>query len=133
MRNNNPGNIRLTGGLLYRGERRGADSEFRTFVAPEWGYRAIFVLLHTYSVRYGLNTIAGAIARWAPPSENNTAAYIERVERLTGRSAQSPYDTLTEEDMVPIAAAISEVENGCKADRKAVEKGWRLFREDYGE
>ena len=51
LRNNNPGNIRRSK-VRYRGEvHPSQDPEFRQFSAPEWGYRAIFVLLDTYRVR----------------------------------------------------------------------------------
>lgn len=131
LRNNNPGNIRRSGGVLYRGETEGADKEFRTFTAQRWGFRAIFVLLHTYRLRYGICTIAEAIERWAPPTENNTAAYIAAVERLGSRGRSVPYDTLAEEDMLPIVAAIARVENGSEADSDELQAGWRLFSEDY--
>ena len=54
LRNRNPGNIRRSG-VRYVGEKvPSGDPEFREFVAVEWGYRAMFVLLYTYRLRYGL-------------------------------------------------------------------------------
>ena len=76
--NRNPGNIRRSG-VRYRGEvRPSRDADFKQFKSMEWGYRAMFVLLHTYSVRYGCNTLSKMISRYAPPSENDTQAYIRR-------------------------------------------------------
>ena len=67
MSNCNPGNIRRSR-TRYKGEvRPSRDPEFKQFASLEWGYRAIFVLLHTYRVRYGLGSLDGMIARWAPP------------------------------------------------------------------
>ena len=131
LRNNNPGNIRRSAGVNYCGEREGADKEFRTFVAAHWGYRAIFVLLHTYRLRYSVNTIAEAIGRWAPPSENQTEAYIATVEKLSGRERGEAYDTLSAEDMLPIVAAIAWVENGVVAATDELRRGWQLFAQDY--
>lgn len=131
LRNNNPGNIRRSASVTYCGEIKGADAEFRTFEAMRWGYRAIFVVLHTYRLRYGIRTIGEAIGRWAPPEENNTSAYIEFVVRQSGRSASEPYDTLSAEDMVPIVEAISRMENGVSAVTEDVAEGWRLFCKDY--
>ena len=37
-----------------------------------WGYRAMFVLLHTYRVRHGCRTLREMISRYAPPMENHT-------------------------------------------------------------
>jgi hypothetical protein len=45
-----------------------------------YGYRAGFVILHTYLV-HGLNTIEKIIVRFAPPTENNTENYITSVEK----------------------------------------------------
>ena len=120
LENCNPGNIRLSR-VRYQGEvRPSRDPEFRQFESLAWGYRAIFVLLDTYRRRYGLDTLRGMLSRWAPPSENRTDAYIRAVagERL---------DTRDRRTMVPVAASISRVENGVKADRAEVERGWELF------
>ena len=44
-----------------------------------WGYRAMFVLLHTYRVRHGCRTLREMILRYAPPVENHTENYIRAV------------------------------------------------------
>lgn len=131
LRNNNPGNIRHSAGVTYLGEIKGADKLFRTFRTMSLGYRAIFVVLHTYCLRYGIRTISEAIERWAPPEENNTAAYVEFVARQSGRSASEPYDTLSAEDMVPIVEAVSRMENGVAAVAEDIAEGWSLFYKDY--
>ena len=127
LRNNNPGNIRRSK-VRYRGEvHPPQDPEFRQSSEPGWGYRAIFVLLDTSRVRYGLRTVARMISRWAPPSENRTQAYIDAVCRMTGLSPDEPLDTRDRATMVPLAAAISRVENGTAAVMRDVERGWALF------
>lgn len=127
LANNNPGNIRRSK-VRYRGEvRPSRDPEFRQFETPAWGYRAIFVLLDTYRRRYGLDTLRGMITRWAPPVENRTDAYIRAVADDTGLDPDERLDTRDRRTMVPVAAAISRVENGVKADRAEVERGWELF------
>lgn len=125
--NCNPGNIRRSN-TRYKGEvQPSRDPAFKQFETMAWGYRAIFVLLDTYRVRHGLRTIAEMIARWAPPAENHTQTYIRAVARYTGIAADEPLDTRDRKTMVPIAAAISRVENGMAADMTQVEKGWELF------
>lgn len=125
--NCNPGNIRRSE-VRYRGEiRPSRDPAFKQFASLAWGYRAIFVLLDTYRVRYGLDTVAGMIARWAPPSENDTAAYIRHVVRAVGVAPDQPLDTRDRSVMLPYAAAISRMENGTPADMRQVETGWELF------
>lgn len=127
--NCNPGNIRLSG-VRYKGEvRPSRDPEFRQFRSMAWGYRAVFVLLDTYRRRYGIDTLRGMISRWAPPAENRTDAYIRAVVRETGLAADRKLSTRDRGTMVPVAAAISRVENGVAAVPDDVEAGWRLFGE----
>lgn len=127
LANCNPGNIRRSEDR-YRGEvRPSRDPAFKQFESLAWGYRAIFVLLDTYRVRHGLDTIAAMIARWAPPTENRTEAYIRAVARSTGIAPDEIIDTRDRRTMVPVAAAISRVENGVAADMAEVERGWELF------
>ena len=53
IRNCNPGNIRNSK-TKYLGEvRPSRDAAFKQFETMAWGYRAMFVLLHTYSRRCG--------------------------------------------------------------------------------
>lgn len=87
----------------------------------------MFVLLHTYQRRYGLNTITGLIRRWAPKAENDTAAYIGAVSGRSGISATEYVNTLYPDTMIAIVAAMSAVENGVEADMAQVREGWRLF------
>lgn len=130
IRNRNPGNIRR-GKTRYKGETQGCDAAFKSFATMQWGYRAIFVLLHTYAVRYGLRTIRDTISRYAPPEENDTRNYVDTVAALSKTDADRRIDTLRAEDMIPIVEAISRVENGIDADKEQVFRGWELFREDY--
>lgn len=128
LRNNNPGNIRLSK-VRYKGEcKTSTDTSFRQFISMEWGYRAMFMLLHTYQRRYGLNTIRGIINRYAPEIENDTQNYIRTVSRMTGISTHTPIDTLCSEEMIPIVVIMSFVENGKKAVLDDVKAGWDLFR-----
>ena len=117
LSNCNPGNIRQSK-VRYKGEvQPSRDPAFKQFESLAWGYRAVFVLLHTYRVRHGLRTVRGMISRWAPPVENHTEAYIRAVAA----------DTVDPATMIPLAAAISRVENGTAADRGEIERGWALF------
>ena len=67
LRNRNPGNIRRSA-VRYKGETKSDDAAFKAFASTAWGYRAMFVLLHTYRVRHRIATLRGMIARWAPSS-----------------------------------------------------------------
>lgn len=127
LSNCNPGNIRCSASR-YRGEvRPSRDAAFKQFESLEWGYRAIFVTLRTYRQKYGLRTIREMISRWAPPTENHTEAYIRAVSDRTGFAPDEVLDIRLKGQMIPLVAAISEVENGTKADFQAIERGWELY------
>ena len=129
LRNCNPGNIRQSRSKFKGEVRPSRDSAFKEFESMAYGYRAMFVLLDTYRTRYGLSTIREIISRWAPPSENFTEGYIRFVAERTGIDADAEVNSLSERDMVPIVAAMSEIENGTKAVMADVHEGWKLFVE----
>ncbi len=87
-RNNNPLNIRKVAGQHWRGEalpqRGSGEGAFCCFESMAYGIRAAFCLLRTYRNKYKANCICDIITRWAPPSENDTPAYIRNVCKLTG-------------------------------------------------
>ena len=124
LRNCNPGNIRSSR-VKYRGEvQPSRDREFKEFQSMAYGYRAMFVLLDTYRRRYGLTTIRQMINRYAPPTENFTEGYIRFIVQHTGIGADEVVDTRNQSDMIPIVAAMSEIENGERAIIKDIEAGW---------
>lgn len=127
LRNCNPGNIRRSRSKFKGEVRPSRDAAFKQFETMAYGYRAMFVLLDTYHRRYGLTTIRGMISRWAPPSENFTDGYIRFVAERSGIDADAMVDSRLERDMVPIVAAMSEIENGVKAVMTDVHEGWELF------
>lgn len=110
IRNNNPGNIRLSG-TRWAGQvpiEAQTDPEFVQFLAPEYGIRAMAKILGSYASR-GVDTIAEIIATWAPPSENDTAAYVTSVAQRTG----IPVDhRITVAQWPALIAAIIQHENG---------------------
>ena len=131
LRNNNPGNIRL-GNFRYKGEKtKSSDSSFRQFEGMEWGYRAMFMLLHTYAKKWSCRTLRQMINRYAPPTENHTENYIRRVAYATHLSPDEEISTTDAAIMVAVVAAMSEVENGVKADMAEVWRGWELFIVDF--
>lgn len=106
--------------------RPSRDAAFKQFRTMAWGYRAMFVLLHTYN-RYGYRTLRQMITRYAPPSENHTENYIECVSRWADVFPDTPLDTLDPATMIPVVAAMSRVENGVMPVDSDVHEGWRLF------
>lgn len=116
IRNNNPGNIRENDQLDYdwKGEAVGDwDAEFEEFSAPEYGIRAMYRILKNYRDKYGLTTIPQIINRWAPPTENDTDAYIESVAKQIGIQSRDVYvQSLTEGQYIDLIKAIIYHENG---------------------
>lgn len=113
IRNNNPGNIRWGDdwkGLVPEGQR--TDKSFCQFKAPEFGIRAMIIILRNYQSKYGLKTITGIIKRWAPPNENDTQAYIRSVAQATGTDADKPIDLTDSRKLFPLLQAIIKHENG---------------------
>ncbi len=126
LRNCNPGNIRLSK-TAYLGEvKPSRDRAFKTFQTMAWGYRAMFVLLHTYR-KNGYRTLRQMISRYAPPIENHTENYIASVSKWAGVFDNVELDTLDPAEMIPVVSAMSRMENGIVAVEADVKEGWRLF------
>lgn len=110
IRNSNPGNIRLTR-IAWKGMSAiQTDNDFVQFDDPVMGLRAIGVILRTYWENVGINTVKGAIDRWAPPVENDTDAYCEDVCAHLGVGPDDPVDLKTA--MPQLIPAIVYHENG---------------------
>ncbi len=109
LRNNNPGNIRR--GIDWQGmAERQPDPEFVTFQSPVYGIRAMNKILKTYATKYGLNTVRGIINRWAPPSENDTDAYVAAVAEALGVDPDARIDVAARAR--ELTQAIIQHENG---------------------
>jgi hypothetical protein len=75
----NPGNLRPAG----------ASTGFQNFGTPEEGLAALDKNLQSYG-KQGVNTVSAIISKWAPPTENNTAAYISDVSKRLGVDPGQP-------------------------------------------
>ena len=104
-RNNNPGNIR--NGAQLQGEI-GAAAHFAVFNDEAAGQAGIVELLGRAG--YQALTVAGAIARWAPPNENDTASYQQWVQNVTGMNGQTQMNTLNVAQLQSMANAIRGIE-----------------------
>lgn len=111
MTGNNPGNIRRVQGQTWQGEITPSPwrSGFATFVTLDYGFRALMVLLKNY-IGAGYNSVNKIINRWAPPSENDTRAYINFVSSYTGFPELQTLQA-TPAVLQKLAAAIAEVEH----------------------
>ncbi len=110
-RNTNAGNIRSSEFATKNGAI-GRAGGFAVFPDEDTGMRAIKQLMQSKS--YINLTVAGAISRYAPPAENDTAAYHRQIQKLTGLSINKPIRDLTDAELDKLARAIKQIE-GWKA------------------
>ena len=110
IRNKNPGNIKL--GTAWDGlAAEQTDPTFCIFDEAVMGIRALMRILLVYRFSHKKYTIEDIITRWAPPSENDTDAYIKFVcERMNF----NPMDQLDNsiEHYLPLVKSIIKMENG---------------------
>lgn len=114
IRNANPGNVDHNPRVKWQGELpydASIEKRFCRFKAPEWGIRAIVKILISYS-RRGINTVREIINTWAPPSENDTRAYVEHVAKLVGVHPDDEIDVTDTDYTLPLVKAIITHENG---------------------
>ena len=88
LRNNNPLNIRHSKDKWQGTATTQTDRSFVQFESMAYGYRAAWKTLDTYCLRFRRKrqpyNVRNIIARWAPPSENDTDAYVRAVVKLSG-------------------------------------------------
>lgn len=112
VRNNNPGNIRLSG-VKWQGQRpQQEDESFVEFTEAVFGLRALMRLLLTYYLKYGLDTVESIINRFAPPYENATDHYIRSVSKRMGVDRRAVIDVAARQTLLSLARAIVLHENG---------------------
>lgn len=87
IRNNNPLNLRRSSDQWLGMSPNQSDPSFVQFSSVLYGFRAAIINLATHIEKDSkillTTTISSEITRWAPPSENNTIAYIQQVCNIT--------------------------------------------------
>ena len=107
-RNNNPGNIRAGAFAKSLGAIGVGPGGFAIFPDAETGARAVGALMRTQN--YKNLSIADALARYAPPSENNTAAYQAAIRKQTGLDSTRKMSTLSDAELGRVVNAIRQHE-----------------------
>jgi len=131
IRNNNPLNIRK--GNNWQGERKNqTDPAFEQFESMTYGLRAGFKVLKNYQTeslprQKRADTIRKIVRRWAPPSENNTARYIQTVAELTGCHPDEVIHFTDRRKMVALVHAMCRVECGEDIDVGLIESAYDLI------
>lgn len=133
IRCNNPLNIVYSPKNKWYGlTQRRLDDHFCTFTNPVWGWRAAGMLIKKYISQYKLNTIELIVKRWAPATDgNNTKAYIERVETMSGIGRNVTLDFKEQVPMLLIMSAMCVVENGRSWDPQSNPSMWHDMYAGY--
>lgn len=106
-RNNNQGNI-VYGKFAQSMGALTKNGRFAVFPSADHGMTAIKSLLRSKS--YNNLSIANAISRWAPPSENDTAGYQRQLAKLTNLDINRTVSSLNDAELDSVANAIKKVE-----------------------
>jgi hypothetical protein len=107
FRDNNPGNIEY-GAFAKANGAVGQDGRFAIFPTAEAGLQALQTLL--MGSGYRNLSVDAAIARYAPPSENDTAAYQAGVRRAVGVTGETLISSLTADQLQRMIQAIARIE-----------------------
>ena len=140
IRNNNPLNIRHSADRWQGARVEQTDTEFVQFESMAYGYRAAWKVLDTYFLTFKRERkpymVRNIIARWAPPTENDTDAYVRQVTLLSGLGGREnlirpkQYHAFEElERLVLLIRAMTCVECGLRWDEvdvAAIKEGYRL-------
>ena len=110
IRNNNPGNLNFARQAGATKEA-GANGRFAVFADAQAGLNALSRQLQLYASR-GLNSVSQMISQFAPPSENNTKAYIARVSKALGVTKTDSLNMSDPKVVRTMMDAIITVENG---------------------
>ena len=107
-RNNNPGNIEY-GPFAQKMGAVGSDGRFAIFPNEEMGRKAADALLKGSA--YANLNIKDAINKWAPPSENDTNAYVNAFKQA-GLDPSKKYADLSPQDQQKFLDIQKRVEGG---------------------
>lgn len=114
IRNNNPGNLNFvhqTGAILEPKPLNGTAPRFAKFATANDGLSALADQLLRYNKR-GIDTVTGVISMWAPPTENNTKAYIKSVAKSIGVNPDDHLGKFSAGTLSGLMHAIIRFENG---------------------
>lgn len=89
MYRNNPANIRYSVKNKWLGLVCN-DNGFCVFESPDYGVRALVVLLRKYICVYKKTTVQEIISRFAPACENDTRNYVAYVESVLRNHGFNP-------------------------------------------
>ena len=110
-RNNNPFNLEHGPAWLGLCATQ-TDLPYLQFMTPEQGITAGFKSLHNQPRLHNLKTVYGIITRYAPPSENDTAAYINAICTALGVGEDDVLNLNDNDTLFKFGKAVIIHENG---------------------
>jgi hypothetical protein len=112
VRCNNPGNIERSNPLINWRGLTGYDGVECVFATPQDGWHALCMDLLAAQLKHNRHTIAEIITPYAPPSENDTAAYIQSVCMQMQTTSDIALDLMQPVDLSRLAQAMAFQEQG---------------------
>ena len=124
IRNNNPGNLNFAHQpcAVLEPARPGITPRFARFSTPEDGLTALRDQLCRYILKDGIDTVMSIISKWAPPTENDTAAYIQGVAHSLNVEPDAQLGQPTPHLISGLMNAIIRFENGQNPYGRLVEQ-----------
>ena len=119
-RNNNLLNIRYSSANDWLGQI-GENKGFAVFSNPTLGLRAGDILTKNYGAQ-GYNTVDKFINKYAPPTENDTENYINRVVEDTGYDRDEILDLSNRNIRLPLLKSLVKMETGVLLDDQDIIK-----------
>lgn len=120
LRNNNPGNVRLTSPATdwagWIGAQAQTDPDYVQMLSMTAGVRMALIVFRNYQRRYGLTSVRAMVSRWAPGVENDTTSYIADVAARVGVDADAPIDLHDRDTAWSFLRAIFRHECGPEAE-----------------
>ena len=137
LRNNNPLNIRHSADKWQGARINQTDKSFVQFETMAYGYRAAWKVLDTYCLTFKKElkayTVRNIIERWAPPTENDTEAYIKSVLKLSSIGGKEkllpPSNVLSYGRLSRLVIAMTCIECGLeynRVDTASIAQGYKL-------
>ena len=129
----NPCNLIWSAKNRWQGQT-GNYGRFVVFSEDKYGFRAFFRIVWAYVAKHNCRTITAIIARYAPPGENSTNAYIKFVcekLRIDPYRPVSKRDTVDASFMMALALTMAHYEQGCPCVdlTQACSDGFDLYME----
>ena len=125
-RNRNPGNLRYNPANDWLGQTGQDKAGFCVFDTWEHGVRAMARVLLRYCRKHRICSIEGIVTRYAPPSENDTAAYIKNVARAVNKKPAVPLDLEDADTLAALVVAMTHQESGMRLSPQTISDGVAL-------